>query len=729
MSKIQDDYATGNFAPQGQNTNGLKARIAASHAGIVTRNNGFYLPAKMRVGASTFTENYNKPVLLHHEDHADPVGRVVHSTYVDTSHKVMDKYIGLQIKDSADREVGVINDALYKDFVDGKLPFGQQVDLVRSLFRRDSKIFDSSSYDGVGYVEIVANVTDPAAIQKLLDGRYVTGSVGATTNKAVCSICKQDWTDSGACEHRPGAVYDEGKCFLIAGDLFYDEYSFVNVPADRHSKVLELHYNGTVSTVDAVDEYAIRPYEVQLTFPDYESGNEESFMLADSLKTPEEDKQVVDNAESKVQDETTTDTEAETKVADSADEHVADDTSVEDSTDVEDDTSGEDVEDASDPISELIVKVLDEEGSLTDEEEELLYDALWDEVKAAVEDGELELDAELLSDAKLSTKQRKKLAKSTFCGPGRSFPVPDCAHVTAARRLIGRAKVSAATKQRILACVSRKAKALGCGGSSKKMKNEAVSSTNDSVTMDNLHAVRLMQRLLSVIEEDEFVPSQDQKLLSADDVKQLQTLLKKLSTVVGKDSLTEAIVNEQLAVHPDCEAALLDEVTKNEETIGDLRDQLSALRKEYTALYTDLELLQDSLIEEKTAKRALLQDQAALLMSLRDGKQKTVEDVSALSDEALASEVVRLKDEVDMVAITDKLSDGMSRIPEDTKIDDPTVADYEKSSTTEDNSEIKISDELMKTLEFNYNKILFTRGAEAAARYVQEVKNSLKNNK
>jgi hypothetical protein len=67
-----------------------------------------------------------------------------------------------------------------------------------------------------------------------------------------------------------------------------------------------------------------------------------------------------------------------------------------------------------------------------------------------------------ISDAKLSTSERKKLKKSTFCGPNRSFPVPDCAHVTSAKRLIGRAKVSASTKAKILACVNRKAKSLGC---------------------------------------------------------------------------------------------------------------------------------------------------------------------------------------------------------------------------------------------------------------------------
>lgn len=80
-------------------------------------------------------------------------------------------------------------------------------------------------------------------------------------------------------------------------------------------------------------------------------------------------------------------------------------------------------------------------------------------------------DDESFKDAKLSTKKRKKLKGSTFCGPDRSFPVPDCAHVTAARRLIGRAKgLSASQKARILACVSRKAKSLGCKSAKKKEK-------------------------------------------------------------------------------------------------------------------------------------------------------------------------------------------------------------------------------------------------------------------
>ena len=65
-------------------------------------------------------------------------------------------------------------------------------------------------------------------------------------------------------------------------------------------------------------------------------------------------------------------------------------------------------------------------------------------------------------DAVLSTEQRKKLPDSAFCGPNRSFPVPDCAHVTAARRLVGRAKVSGSTKQKIMACVNGKAANMKC---------------------------------------------------------------------------------------------------------------------------------------------------------------------------------------------------------------------------------------------------------------------------
>ena len=63
--------------------------------------------------------------------------------------------------------------------------------------------------------------------------------------------------------------------------------------------------------------------------------------------------------------------------------------------------------------------------------------------------------------SRLSSAQRKKLSSGTFCGPERSFPVPDCSHVTAAKRMIGRYK-GPGDKGAIMSCVRRKEKSLNC---------------------------------------------------------------------------------------------------------------------------------------------------------------------------------------------------------------------------------------------------------------------------
>lgn len=66
-------------------------------------------------------------------------------------------------------------------------------------------------------------------------------------------------------------------------------------------------------------------------------------------------------------------------------------------------------------------------------------------------------------DAKLSSKKRKELPDSAFCGPNRSFPTHDCAHVRAAARLLSRAKLSSSQKAKVRACISRKNKSQSCG--------------------------------------------------------------------------------------------------------------------------------------------------------------------------------------------------------------------------------------------------------------------------
>ena len=91
--------------------------------------------------------------------------------------------------------------------------------------------------------------------------------------------------------------------------------------------------------------------------------------------------------------------------------------------------------------------------TLTDEDqaffadEQKVYDELCVELDAAGTSGELK--DEQIKDAKLDAEARKKLSGKSFCGPNRTFPVEDCAHHTAALRLLGRAKISDGAKEKI----------------------------------------------------------------------------------------------------------------------------------------------------------------------------------------------------------------------------------------------------------------------------------------
>jgi len=82
---------------------------------------------------------------------------------------------------------------------------------------------------------------------------------------------------------------------------------------------------------------------------------------------------------------------------------------------------------------------------------------------------------------KLTTKDRKKLKKGTFCGPGKSFPIPDCKHVATAKAYLARAKFSKATKKKIAACINKKAKQLGCDVSKKAKADDDLIFFDDPI--------------------------------------------------------------------------------------------------------------------------------------------------------------------------------------------------------------------------------------------------------
>lgn len=97
--------------------------------------------------------------------------------------------------------------------------------------------------DGSSFVRLQIAITDPVAAQKVMDKRYLTGSVGGRAGKALCSISGEDLaseSDSGrpkVPKYRRGTVYKGKLAYIDMQDISFKEYSFVNQPADAKSGV------------------------------------------------------------------------------------------------------------------------------------------------------------------------------------------------------------------------------------------------------------------------------------------------------------------------------------------------------------------------------------------------------------------------------------------------------------------------------------------------------------
>lgn len=494
----------------------LFVEIAATHAGRITRNHGFYLPQKMREAAGGMVEGYGKPVLKHHSSHEDPIGRVVGAKYVDTS-------VSFTHRDAVTSN---IIDAL----CDRKTPFLKLVDLIEEF--AESEILRDPQYPGLGYIQVRVAVSDQDAIKKILDKRFLTVSIGATTDKAICSICKTDWIeDKEQCEHRPGKMYDGKLCFIIAGNLIYDEVSFVNTPADPFAQVISINQGNGVFDEIKVEALAdAREIDATLSFQDVVGG---FTMDADAKKkkaeeAEEERRKAEEDAKKAVEKE------KEEKEA----KRIADEKAL---------------EKAKPPVLS---------------EEDQHYEDM-------VEFGEslgFSLDAE---DKKLTPEARKKLRKSVFCKPAdRKYPIPDCSH---ARSAMAYAKKHDEASS-VIACIKRKAKALGCPFSDEWEKelnellaDEATQASTDepTQTQDATYSPDEMKEQLTALRKElqdsynEATEMEDVYIELLDKMRrQLAECMSKLEVVSGKE--TEDITKRAEEIS----SLKVEELLKNSEELG-----------------------------------------------------------------------------------------------------------------------------------------------------------------
>ena len=190
------------FSESFNSKHGLIIEVAAIHEGL-TANYNNYSADELEKALESWAEPYHKPIILNHDLSTEPIGRVIAAR--------MDK-----------------------------------------------------ESDGSSFVRLQVALTDPVAAQKVMDKRYLTGSVGGRAGKAVCSISGDDLaqeTESGRPrlpKFKRGKVYKGKLAYIDMQDISFKEYSFVNQPADQKSGVRSTKVAGGDAPVAASDDWVAR---------------------------------------------------------------------------------------------------------------------------------------------------------------------------------------------------------------------------------------------------------------------------------------------------------------------------------------------------------------------------------------------------------------------------------------------------------------------------------------
>ena len=188
-------------------------------------NNRIYTPTGQRAGVESWTQPFPKPIIRNHDKSEDPMGRFTSVLYAD-------------IDDQAMRFFKTAQDFMsFKDALESDDPRK----IINAMKR--SKLLTNKKWPGIGELVAKARISDEAAIEKFLDGRYMTFSAGSNTDRYVCSKCMCDWADGEHCDHRPGEITTDGDLvFFITGGFYGEEGSVLTNPANDYSSVRSLTF-------------------------------------------------------------------------------------------------------------------------------------------------------------------------------------------------------------------------------------------------------------------------------------------------------------------------------------------------------------------------------------------------------------------------------------------------------------------------------------------------------
>jgi hypothetical protein len=188
------------FSESFNSNKALIIEVAAIHEGL-TSNYNFYSKEDLEKSLISWVEPYPKPIILNHDLNSEPFGRVM-----------------------------------------------------------AAKMDDE---DGSSFVRLQIAITDPVAAQKIMDKRYLTGSVGGRAGKAICSISGEDLANEsaprpGVSRYTRGKVYKGKLAYIKMEDISFKEYSFVNQPADQKSGVRKINSQDPENSIPNSEDWVAK---------------------------------------------------------------------------------------------------------------------------------------------------------------------------------------------------------------------------------------------------------------------------------------------------------------------------------------------------------------------------------------------------------------------------------------------------------------------------------------
>ena len=189
----------------------IDVQIKATHfAPYINKNAVKYTENAIKKGSKSWISPFKKPQLVFHDKSSSPIGRVL--------------------------DFEIIKDQ--KEYPD----------------------------EPSNYTRLTVRITDKDSIEKVLDGRFNTVSVGSKSSKVICSECSQIITEDGLCDHKKGSYNDKGELIhWLIDEIEYIEDSFVNEPADEYAGIEKINLGtGWIPYQDLLDNRVARLKEINM---------------------------------------------------------------------------------------------------------------------------------------------------------------------------------------------------------------------------------------------------------------------------------------------------------------------------------------------------------------------------------------------------------------------------------------------------------------------------------